>query len=59
MSPTIEGAFQEHWKKLVTKDQTLAQSPDSFRTLLRDAFVAGYILGATERQIELEAHRGN
>jgi hypothetical protein len=56
MNQTIEGAFAAHWKNLVAKDPKLAQYPKSFQTLLKDAFVASYMVGSTDRQIEREPH---
>jgi hypothetical protein len=59
MALTIEVAFVAYWKTLIAKDPKLAQYGKSYQTALKDAFLEGYKVGSTDRQIELEAHRGN
>lgn len=57
MNTTIDGAFEQHWKNLLTKDPKLEQYPKWLRTLLKETFEAGYRVGSTDRQIEQQAHR--
>ena len=59
MTLTIEGAFLAYWKNLLAKDARLAQYGKSYQAALKDAFAEGYKVGSTDRQVELEAHRGN